>query len=92
MIKVQRIIVPDTRERSWVLFDGGQEELRVRIMRSRRATSHRVAPSASAAQDRERLSRQNIVATLRLRIKTLEERNSELTELLERAYGVIAEP
>jgi hypothetical protein len=54
--------------------------------------SHRVAPSASAAQDRERLSRQNIVATLRLRIKTLEERNSELTELLERAYGVIAEP
>jgi hypothetical protein len=92
MIKVQRIIVPDTRERSWVLFDGGQEESRVRIMRSRRATSHRVAPSASAAQDRERLSRQNIVATLRLRIKTLEERNSELTELLERAYGVIAEP
>jgi hypothetical protein len=32
------------------------------------------------------------VATLRLRIKTLEERNSELTELLERAYGVIAQP
>jgi hypothetical protein len=70
----------------------GQEELRVRIMRSRRTTRHRVAPSASAAQDRERLSRQNIVATLRLRIKTLEERNSELTELLERAYGVIAQP
>ena len=69
-----------------------QEELRVRIMRSRRTTSYRVAASASAAQDRERLSRQNIVATLRLRIKTLEERNSELTELLERAYGVIAQP
>jgi hypothetical protein len=39
----------------------------------------------------ERLSRQNIVATLRLRIKTLEERNRKLTELLERAYGVIAQ-
>jgi hypothetical protein len=29
---------------------------------------------------------------LRLRIKTLEERNRELAELLERAYGVIALP
>ena len=68
-----------------------QEELRVRIMRSRRTTTHGVVPSASASQDRERLSRQNIVTTLRLRIKTLEERNRELTELLERAYGVIAQ-
>jgi acetaldehyde dehydrogenase (acetylating) len=68
-----------------------QEELRVRIMRSRRTTNHGVVPSASASQDRERLSRQNIVTTLRLRIKTLEERNRELTELLERAYGVIAQ-
>jgi hypothetical protein len=54
VIKVQRIVVPETR------------------------------------QDRERLSRQNIVTTLRLRIKTLEERNRELTKLLERTYGVIA--
>jgi hypothetical protein len=68
-----------------------QEELRVRIMRSRRTATHRERPSASAAQDRERLSKQNIVATLRLRIKTLEEKNRELTELLERAYGVIAQ-
>jgi Family of unknown function (DUF6262) len=68
-----------------------QEELRGRIMRSRRTTNHGVVPFASATQDRERLSRQNIVATLRLRIKTLEERNRELTELLERAYGVIAQ-
>lgn len=67
-----------------------QEKLRVRIMRSRRTTNHRVVPSTSASQDRERLSRQNIMAALRLRIKTLEERNRELTELLERAYGVIA--
>ncbi len=33
MIKVQRIIVPDTRERSWVLFDGnsGHSLLRTNI-------------------------------------------------------------
>jgi hypothetical protein len=36
------------------------------------------------------VSTQNIIATLRLRIKTLEEKNRELTELLERAYGLIA--
>jgi hypothetical protein len=69
----------------------GQEDLRVRIMRSRRTTSHKVVPSVSAKQDREHQSRQNIVAALRLRIKTLEEKNRELTELLERAYGVIAQ-
>ena len=68
-----------------------QEELRVRIMRSRRTTTHGVVHFGSASQDRERLSKQNIVATLRLRIKTLEEKNRELTELLERAYGVIAQ-
>jgi hypothetical protein len=64
-------------------------ELRVRIIRSRKTTS-RMVPPASASQDRERLSRQNFVASLRLRIKTLEEKNRELTELLERAYGLIA--
>jgi hypothetical protein len=37
--------------------------------------------------DRERISKQNVVATLRLRIKTLEEKNRELTALLELAYG-----
>ena len=68
-----------------------QEEVRVRIMRSRRTTNRRGIASASAKQDRERLSRQNILTTLRLRIKTLEEKNRELTELLERAYGVIAQ-
>ena len=67
-----------------------QEVLRVRIMSSRKPLSN-PAPLASATQDRERVSRQNIVATLRLRIKTLEERNRELTELLERAYGVIVQ-
>lgn len=67
----------------------GQKELRARILRSRKTTSHLAIP-ASASQDRERLSRQNIVATLRLRIKALEEKNRELTTLLELAYGKLA--
>src|SRR5437870_4768837 len=58
----------------------GQHELRVRIMRLRGTTNYRMIPSASDSQDRERRSRQNIVATLRLRIKTLEEKNRELNE------------
>jgi len=66
-----------------------QSELRVRIMRSRRITTG-VASPASASRDPERVSRQNIVATLRLRIKTLEEKNRELTGLLELAYGELA--
>jgi hypothetical protein len=47
-------------------------------------------PPHQRSQERERLSKQNIVPMLRLRIKTLEERNRELTELLERACVVIA--
>jgi len=69
-----------------------QEELRVRIMRSRRTTNRGVVPSASASQDRERLSRRSIVAALRLRIKTPEAKNRELTALLELAYGKLALP
>jgi|ERR1022692_57071 hypothetical protein len=66
-----------------------QDELRVRIMRSRRTTSD-VAPPASGSRDRERTSRQNIVATLRLRIKAVEKKNRELTGLLELVYGELA--
>ncbi len=66
-----------------------QEGLRVRIMRSRKSRSQSV-PLPSALQNRERLSRQNIVATLRLRIKMLEEKNHELTGLLELVYGELA--
>ena len=66
-----------------------QEELRGRIMRSRRATTD-VPPPASPSRDRERASRQNIVATLRLRIKNLEEKNRDLTGLLELVYGELA--
>jgi hypothetical protein len=67
----------------------GQEGLRGRIVRSRRNTTD-VAPPASASRNRERASRQNIVATLRLRIKNLEEKNRELTGLLELVYGELA--
>jgi hypothetical protein len=66
-----------------------QEELRGRIMRSRRASAD-VPPPASPSRDRERASRQNIVATLRHRIKNLEEKNRELTGLLELVYGELA--
>jgi hypothetical protein len=67
----------------------GQQELRTRIIGSRKLD--RPTVPTSFVRDRERQSRANIVTTLRLRIKTLEDRNRELTELLERAYGVIAE-
>jgi hypothetical protein len=58
-----------------------QEELRVRIMTSRKTPSHAAALS-SVPQDRERVSRQHVLAALRLRIRTLEEKNRELTGLL----------
>ena len=45
-----------------------QDELRARIMGSRKRPSQ-LTPLPSTLQDRERLSRQNIVATLRLRIR-----------------------
>jgi hypothetical protein len=67
-----------------------QEKLRARIMRLCKTVSQMASPAYSS-QLRERQSRQNIVTTLRLRIKALEERNHELTEQLERAYGVIAQ-
>ena len=66
-----------------------QQEMRGHIMLSRRTTTTVTAP-ASALRDRERVSKQNIVATLRFRIKSLEEKNRELAGLLEIAYGEIA--
>jgi cell division inhibitor SulA len=41
-------------------------------------------------QHRQRLSHERVVATLRLRIRTLEENNRELKEQLEAAYGRLA--
>ena len=51
----------------------GQPELRARIMRARGRSDHGAVPAAPAMLDRERVSKQNVVATLRLRIKTLEQ-------------------
>jgi hypothetical protein len=41
----------------------------------------------AGAQTGEGLSRQNIVTTLRVKIKTLEEKNRELTGILELCMG-----
>jgi hypothetical protein len=59
-------------------------------MRSRKTTRRPAPRTYDGSQDRERLSSQNIVATLRLRIKELEEKNRELTTLLELAHGKLA--
>ncbi|HKV81418.1 MAG TPA: DUF6262 family protein [Candidatus Sulfotelmatobacter sp.] len=66
-----------------------QQQLRVHIMRWRKL---RGSPQVLSLprQESERISRRNIVTTLRFRIKQLEARNRELTELLEHARGVIA--
>lgn len=58
--------------------------LRDKIMKAR-TTSPVVA--GETLQSRQRLSHERIVATLRLRVKTLEDLNRELREQLEAAYG-----
>ncbi len=67
----------------------GQQEFRGRIIRLRKTQT--LKESTPFVRNRQWLSRQNIMKTLRLRIKTLEEKNRELTEKLERAYGVICQ-
>jgi len=67
----------------------GQQEFRERIIRLRKSQALKVP--TPFVRNREWLSRQNIMKTLRLRIKTLEEKNRELTEKLERAYGMICQ-
>ncbi len=61
--------------------------LRDKIMKAR-TTSPAVAGETPLS--RQRLSHERIVATLRLRIKTLEDGNRELKEQLEAAYGRLA--
>jgi len=65
----------------------GTKPLRDKIMKARTTSP---AAAGEVPQHRQRLSQERIVATLRLRIKTLEERNRELTEQLEAAYGRLA--
>src|SRR5947208_9776515 len=59
-------------QREWLY---GQQELRDRIIRLRKTQTLKVP--TPFVRNREGLSRQNIVKTLRLRIKTLEEKNRE---------------
>lgn len=61
--------------------------LRDMIMKAR-TTSPAVV--GEVPQHRKRLSQERLMATLRLRIKTLEDRNRELTEQLETAYRRLA--
>ena len=61
--------------------------MRDKIMKAR-TTSPAVAGETPLS--RQRLSHERIVATLRLRIKSLEDGNRELKEQLEAAYGQLA--
>jgi hypothetical protein len=65
--------------------------LRDKIVRMRHTSP---AADGEKPYRRQQLSHERIVATLRLRIKTLEELNRELTEQLEAAYGrlVVVQP
>ena len=69
----------------------GTKSLRDKIMKAR-TTSPAVA--GEVPQHHQRLSHERIVATLRLRIKMLEDSNRDLKEQLEAAYGrlAVAEP
>ena len=61
--------------------------MRNRIMKARTTLP---AVAGETLQSRQRLSQERIVATLRLRIKTLEDSNRELKEQLEAVYGRVA--
>ena len=63
------------------------KSLRDKIMKAR-TTSPMVA--GEVPQNRQRLSQERVVATLRLRIRTLEAINRELKEQLEAVYGELA--
>src|SRR5882672_790982 len=65
----------------------GTKSIRDRIMKIRTTSS---AAAGENLQHRQRLSHERVVATLRLRIRTLEEINRELKEQLEAAYGRLA--
>jgi hypothetical protein len=67
----------------------GTKALRATIMKERHASP---AASGENPQHRQQLSHERVVATLRLRIKTLEESNRSLSDELEAAYGRLAIP
>ncbi|MGA9473891.1 MAG: hypothetical protein WBV36_15600, partial [Terriglobales bacterium] len=63
------------------------KSLRDKIMKARNTSP---AVGGEVPQHRLRLSHERVVATLRLRIRTLEEINGELKERLEATYGRLA--
>ena len=67
----------------------GTKALRATIMKARHTSP---AAAGENPQHRQRLSHERVVATLRLRIKTLEESIRSLSDELEAAYGRLAIP
>jgi hypothetical protein len=65
----------------------GTKSLRDKIMKIRTTSP---AAAGEDLQHRQRLSHERVVATLRLRIRTLEETNRELKMQIEAAYGRLA--
>lgn len=61
--------------------------LRDRIMKLRSVPK---TPVENESKDRRLLSKERVIATLRLRVKQLEAKNAELSERLELAYGELA--
>ena len=62
----------------------GTKSVRDKIVKNRNTSP---VAAGENLQHRQRLSHERVVATLRLRIRTLEEINRELKEQLEAAYG-----
>ena len=65
----------------------GTKSVRYKIVKIRNTSP---VTAGENLQHRQRLSHERVVATLRLRIRTLEEVNRELKEQLEVAYGRLA--
>jgi len=65
----------------------GTKSVRDKIVKNRNTSP---VAAGENLQHRQRLSHERVVATLRLRIRTLEEINRELKEQLEAAYGRLA--
>jgi hypothetical protein len=65
----------------------GTKSVRDKIVKIRNISP---VTAGESLQHRQRLSHERVVATLRLRIRTLEEVNRELKEQLEVAYGGLA--
>src|ERR1700736_1479654 len=65
----------------------GTKPLRDKIVKIRNTSP---VAAGENSQHRQRLSHERVVATLRLRIRTLEDINRELKEQLEAAYGRLA--